>query len=135
MITSEITTVIVTMSEISSPTGKASPFLATTPVRPPTRKRGREGIEDFGELSEVGHASPSARVHAIVEEVSDMKKGQSNHPYFDGTLTDGKTSMRFFGYDQAARRKLVEANESKKPIALNNCEVKNSTRGFQVRLQ
>ena len=54
-----------------------------------------EDLEDFGEVSEVEHASPKARIHGVVAMVSPMKKAKTCS-YFDGEFSDGKKSMRVF---------------------------------------
>ena len=58
-----------------------------------SRKHAREDVEDFGEVSEVGHASPKARIHGVVAMVSPIRKAKTCF-YFDGKLSDGKKSMR-----------------------------------------
>lgn len=73
----------------------------------------------------MGHTSPSASVHGVVNMLSPMKQSR-NGSYFDGKITDGKSSMRLFGFDAGVRGKLLAAEESKKPVALVNCEVKHS---------
>lgn len=110
-----------------------SPVVAS-PMK--NRKRGREGVEDFGEVSDVGHASPSASVHGVVNMLSPMKQSKSCS-FFDGKISDGKSSMRLFGFDSGVRRKLLSAEESKNPVALVNCEVKHSRHGqeLEVRLE
>ena len=41
------------------------------------------------DISEVTKASPQAKIHGIMSNLSPMKKSCST-PYFDGQLTDGK---------------------------------------------
>ena len=57
--------------------------------------------EEFEDVSGVVATSPSARIHGIVTSVSPMKKSRTCN-YFDGEITDGKTSMRLFGFDSVS---------------------------------
>lgn len=99
-----------------------------------SKKRGRESVEEFEEISGV-HTSPRAKIHGVVNLVSPMKKSKTC-PYFDGEFSDGKSTMRLFGFDSGVRRKLLEAEEKNKPVALVNCEVKQSrfSQQLEVRL-
>lgn len=97
------------------------------------RKRKREGVQELGGVSEVTYPSPSAAVHGVVQVVSPMKKGKKS-PYFDGQFSDGKSTMRLVGFDSQVRRKLLGENGSGKPVALVNCEVKQSRQGLEVGL-
>ena len=62
-----------------------------------------------------------------------MKKSKSCS-YLDGHLTDGKRTMRVLGFDAGVRRKLVEFEDSKKAVALTNCEVKKARRGEDLEV-
>ena len=85
------------------------------------------------QVSEVSSVSPNAKIHAVVESLSPMKKSKTCS-YFDGQITDGKTTMRVFGFDAGVRRKLVEFEDTKKAVALTNCEVKRSRRGEDLEV-
>ena len=91
----------------------------------------REREEEF-EVSEVAHPSSCASVKGVVKTLSPMKKSKSCS-YFDGEISDGKASMRLFGFDSGIRTKLLEY-ESKKSISLVNCEVKQSRQGQQLEV-
>jgi hypothetical protein len=54
-----------------------------------------------------------------------MKKSQTS-PFFDGELTDGKSSLRLFRFDSTTRNLLADFKEAKQPIILENCEIKES---------
>ena len=97
------------------------------------RKRVREDIEELGEVSDVAHPSPNAKVHGVVSMVSPMKDSKTCS-YFDGELTDGKSSIRLFGFNSIVRRKLLDAEQSSKPIVLVDCEVKKSRRGQELEV-
>ena len=81
-------------------------------------KREREEFED---VSKVLHPSPNAKIHAVVNAVSPMKKSKTCS-FFDGEITDEKVCMRVFGFDGSVCRKLVEFEESKSAVTLENCE-------------
>ena len=71
----------------------------------------RSVVEVYEEVSEVVRASPNAKIHAVVQSVSPMKKSKTCS-YFDGEVTDGKSTVRVYGFDCGVRRKLVEFGES-----------------------
>ncbi len=93
-------------------------------------------VEEFEGVSAVLGTSPSAKIHGVVTSVSPMKKSRTSCNYFDGEITDGKTSMRLFGFDAAAgvRRRLVEFEEKEQPVVLTKCEVKHSREGSQLEI-
>ena len=55
--------------------------------------------------SDILESSPKAKVQCLVTALSDMKKSRDTS-YFDGEISDGKTSMRVYGYNEGLRRKL-----------------------------
>lgn len=93
-------------------------------------KRGRSEIEEFDCVSEQ-HVTK----RNVVSVISPMKKAK-NCAYFDWELTDGKKSIRLFGFDSSVRRKLEESYKSKEgaggSVTLCNCEVKHAQRGEQL---
>ena len=78
-----------------------------------------------GDVSEVTSPLPNAKVHGVLSNLSPMKKLKTCC-FFDGQLSDGKASVRFFGFDAGVRRKLLEFEETKQSVSLSNCEVKHS---------
>ena len=95
-------------------------------------KRERE-IDEFETVSEISHASPNAKVHGVISSLSPMKKSKTCS-YFDGEVTDGKSCMRVFGFDVGVRKRLALYEETKEPVAISNCEVKNSRRGKDLEV-
>ena len=67
------------------------------------------------DVSEVAEPSPTMNLHAVMTALSPMKK--SKHcAYFDGEVTDGKSSMRIFGFHSEVRKKLAAFEEDKTPV-------------------
>ena len=62
-----------------------------------TVKMAKRSFEEL-EVSEVSCESPNAKIHAVVESLSPMKKSKTCS-YFDGHITDAKATMRVFGFD------------------------------------
>ena len=93
----------------------------------------RSVVEVYEEVSEVVRASPNAKIHAVVQSVSPMKKSKTCS-YFDGEVTDGKSTMRVYGFDCGVRRKLVEFGESRNAVVMSNCEVKRSRKGEELEI-
>ncbi len=90
-------------------------------------------LEEF-DVSTVA-VSPNAKVHGVVSCVSPMKRSKTCS-YFDGEVTDGKNTMRLFGFDGAAgvRRKLVEFEGKPQAISLSACEVKKARQGDRLEI-
>ena len=89
-------------------------------------KRLRESDEqEFDDISEVS-ASPNAKIHRVLNSSPLKKRGCT---YFDGQITDGKTSMRLFGFDSSVRRRLTDLESDNTPVALLHCEIKKSRKG------
>ena len=53
-----------------------------------------------------------------------MKTSGSGFNYFDGSLTDGTTTMRVVGFDTKLQQKLAYFKASDEPVAVLNCQVK-----------
>ena len=85
----------------------------------------RSLVEVYEEVSEVVRAS------AVVQLVSPMKKSKTRS-YFDGDVTDGKSTMRVYGFDCGVCRKLVEFGESRNAVVMSNCEMKLSRKGEEL---
>ena len=65
-------------------------------------KRPLDEVEEFVEVGDVTHPSQNAKIHGVVNSLSPMKKSR-NCAYFDGEISDGKASLRIFGFDSAVR--------------------------------
>jgi hypothetical protein len=83
-------------------------------------KRSRDEFED---VSMVSRTSQNAKIRGVVNCISPMKKAKTCS-FFDGKFTDGKSTMRIFGFDSGVRERLLERSDS--PVAINGCEVKRS---------
>lgn len=96
-------------------------------------KRGEDQVEDFEDVSGVIHLSPNAKLCGMVQSVSLMKKNKTC-AYFDGEISDGKSTMRSFGFDSSMQRKLVEEG-SGTTLVLSNCKVRKSRHRDQLEVQ
>ena len=95
-------------------------------------KRALEQVEEFVEVADVSHACENGNIHGVVNSLSPMKKSKK---YFDGEISDGKASLRIFGFDSGVRRKLAEFEEGSSAVALSHCKVKQSRKGDQLEVQ
>ena len=89
------------------------------------------------EFHEVIHINPSknAKLHGMISSVSPMRRNSSGSTkYFDGALTDGKTKIRFVGFDGKQQQQLAEFQEKKEAVAIINCEVKPSKWGSELEV-
>ena len=86
--------------------------------------------EEFPDVSTVDNEVKYANVHSVVASLSPVKFSASGKcHYFEGRLSDGKSSMRLFGFDTKQQQKLALFHEKKEAVALSNCEVTPSNRG------
>ena len=90
-------------------------------------------VAEFEDISSILHPSPNAKLHGVVTSVSPMKKGKSCS-YFDGEISDGKGSMRMFGFDSGVRRKLIEHQSQNDAVSLSYCEIKHARQGDQLEV-
>ena len=96
-------------------------------------KRSRESdVQEFDDIKDVC-VSPNAKVYGVLNSLSPLKKSKGC-AYFDGQITDGKTTMRLFGFDSSVRRRLAELESESTPVALSYCEVKKSRKGEQLEV-
>ena len=96
-------------------------------------KRLRESdVQEFDDINDV-YSSPNAKIHGVLNSLSPLKKSKGC-AYFDGQITDGKTSMRLFGFDSNVRRRLVQLESDNTPVALTHCEIKKSRQGEQLEV-
>ena len=54
--------------------------------------------------------------------------------FCDGEISDGKSAMQVYGYDEGVRRKLLSFEESKSAVAISACEVKKARRGEDLEV-
>lgn len=76
---------------------------------------------DIVDVSETT-VSPKTNVGGIITSLSPMKKSR----YFHGSISDGRSSLRLYGFDSAVRKRLMDHMEANESIVLQNCEVKPS---------
>ena len=67
------------------------------------------------ELEEVDSLEEPASLHAVVSSLSPVKKGR-NSDYFEGTVTDGKSTVRLVGFKRSQERKIQRFMDKQQPI-------------------
>ena len=77
------------------------------------------------DISEVTKSGPNATINGVLTSLSPMKRSRSSS-FFEGSITDGKASMRLYGFDSTVRRKLSHFMDATQSVVLDNCEVKPS---------
>ena len=67
----------------------------------------------------------SAKVHGVMTAISPMKQSQKNKTkYFDGNLSNGKSTAHFVFFDAKMHDKLSDVQQKKS--CGRNCEVKEA---------
>lgn len=97
-------------------------------------KRAIEACDEFEDLGAV-HMSKKARVHGVLTSLSPMKNSAAGTTkYYDGQLTNGKKNLRLVGFDAKVHQRLRAFLESKAPVAISNCEIKESKYSSELEL-
>ena len=66
-------------------------------------------------------------VHGYIASLSPMKSNAAGTTkYFHGELTDGKSNKRVVGFDAKIHQRFNSFRERNEPVAVSNCEVKQS---------
>ncbi len=92
-------------------------------------KRARtDAFERELEPSEIDCAEKNVTVHGVVTELSPVKASKRNPStkYLTGKITDGKTTMRFVSFDPSLRRTVDGYCKGSTPVALSQCQVKET---------
>ena len=103
-------------------------FCLLSPMASPTqtRKRHRADEEEFTDMASL---SPTkvAKVHGYVQALSPMKQSSAGaSKYFTCEVTDGQSHRRAVGFDSKVHQKLAGFYERKMPVAIGNCQIKES---------
>ena len=77
---------------------------------------------DFDTLAGICNPTANAKVTGVITSLSPIK---GNIPYFDGEISDGKASIRLFGFDSSVKMKLMD---------LSHFEVKRSRMGQNMEI-
>ena len=91
-----------------------------------TRKRHRADEEEFTDMASL---SPTkvAKVHGYVQALSPMKQSSAGtSKYSSCEVTDGQSHRRAVGFDSKVHQKLAGFYERKMPVAIGNCQTKES---------
>ena len=85
-------------------------------------------IEEVDNINDVDKTIPNSSLCGTLTSLSPMKPGR-NSSYFEGTLADYTSKIRFVGFETFQQRKLSELFEQKATVKLMNCEVKKARSG------
>ena len=91
-----------------------------------------EEIEDFEKVVE----APSASVHGVLTSISPVKKGKKGRKrnYFEGTVSDGTNKLRLVGFNSKLQKQMSDMMVKKRPVEIQNCEIKPSLRGDKMEI-
>lgn len=73
------------------------------------------------ELSMASSPCKSAKVEGVLTQLSPMKG-----KFFDGRLSDNKSSIRIVGFDAKKQQELAKHRDKQEPIILENCKLTKS---------
>ena len=83
----------------------------------------------MNDYSNVQEPARSASVHGMITSISRVKRAkQSGNEYFDGEVCDSKGKLRFVGFSTSQQEQLENWMQNKRPVALNNCQIKPGLR-------
>ena len=107
-------------------------FFATTTVVKMASKPTKRKLE-IEEVDSLEEPVSTASLHAVVSSLSPVKKGR-NSDYFEGTVTDGKSTVRLVGYKRSQQSKIQRFMDKQQPILLDDCEIKKARRGPRMEI-
>ena len=103
-------------------------FCLLSPMASPTQTRKRHRADEK-EFTDMASLSPTkvAKVHGYVQALSPMKQSSAGaSKYFTCEVTDGQSHRRAVGFDSKVHQKLAGFYERKMPVAIGNCQIKES---------
>ena len=91
-----------------------------------TRNNVKNKRRKFESVCDIGESATAADIQGVVKNISTMKLSQNGNKYYNGTLTDGKKTICFVGFDDNSQTKIHDYFKSKKAVRFNNCTIKKS---------
>ena len=88
---------------------------------------------ELEEVDSLEEPVSTASLHAVVSSLSPVKKGR-NSDYFEGTVTDGKSTVRLVGYKRSQQSKIQRFMDKQQPILLDYCEIKKARCGQRMEI-
>ena len=107
-------------------------FFATTTVVKMASKPTKRKLE-LEEVDSLEEPVSTASLHAVVSSLSPVKKGR-NSDYFEGTVTDGKSTVRLIGFKRSQQSKIQRFMYKQQPILLDDCEINTAGRGPRMEI-
>ena len=89
---------------------------------------------EFSDVASVEQPVDSASVHGVVSFVSPIKVSQRGGDYFNGTLSDGKATIKLVGFRGAQQAKIKELMEREQAVVLDGCQIEKPKRGSNMEL-
>ena len=89
----------------------------------------KRGITEVEELSDLVEPVRKASIHGVLTSLSPMKPGKKQN-FFEASISDGTAKRRLVGFSSSQRTKLQNYSDAKKPLFLDDCEIKNALRGI-----
>ena len=87
---------------------------ATTTVVKMASKPTKHKLE-LEEVDSLEQPVSTASLHAVVSSLSPVKKGR-NSDYFEGTVTDGKSTVRLVGFRKSQQSKIQRFMDKQQPM-------------------
>ena len=88
---------------------------------------------ELEEIDSLEEPVSTASHHAVVSSLSPVKKGR-NSDYFEGTVTDGKSTVRLVGFKRSQQSKIQRFMHKQQPILLDDCEIKKARCGPRMEI-
>ena len=88
---------------------------------------------ELEEVDSLEEPVSTASLHAVVSSLSPVKKGR-NSDYFEGTVTDGKSTVRLVGYKRSQQSKIKRFMDKQQPILLDYCEIEKARCGQRMEI-
>ena len=93
----------------------------------------RTHMEAFGDLTTM-KCSPNAKIRGVLSGISPDMKKTGRCSYWDGELSDEKSSVRVYGFDNTVRKNLFKHQENRTTIQLTKCAIKTARNSDELEV-
>ena len=88
---------------------------------------------ELEEVDSLEEPVSTASLHAVLSSLSPVKKGR-NSDYFEGTVTDGKSTVRLVRFKRSQQSKIQRFMDKQQPILLDDCEINKAGCGPRMEI-
>ncbi len=88
---------------------------------------------EFDDMSKV-EETDSTSLHGAITFLSPMKESSNGTQFFNGSITDGKTTLKLVGFKPVDQDKIKDLMDKSKPIVFDDCQIRKAKRGNNMEI-